>query len=44
MVKVEAILPLVKIISKEKSAYTDAPDKKDPALQRKDLASIDKAI
>lgn len=43
MTKVEAMLFLVEPISKEKSSYTNPFDRKDPALDRRDSAGIDKA-
>lgn len=42
--KTVAMLPLVKPISKEDSQYIDALDKKDRALDMRDLADIDKTI
>ena len=43
MAKGEAILPLVEPISKEESLYTDALDRRDPALDLRDPAGIDEA-
>lgn len=36
------MLPLVKYISKKKSLYINALNKRDSALDKKDLASFDK--
>ena len=43
MAKAKAMLPLVESISKEESPYTDALDRRDLALDRKDPAGIDEA-
>lgn len=43
IVKSEVILPLVKLINKKKSLYIDVLNKKNPALDKKDLASIAEA-
>lgn len=43
MTKVEAMFLLVEPISKEDSLYTNSFDRKDPALDRRDSAGIDKA-
>lgn len=42
MAKVKVILLLVKSINKKKSPYTDALDKRDLALNKRDPASINK--
>lgn len=36
------MLPLIKLINKKKSLYTDIFERKNSALNKKDLASIDK--
>lgn len=41
--KAKTILPLVELISRKKSLYTDAFDRKDPVFDKIDPASINKA-
>lgn len=42
MAKIEAILLLIKPISKEKSLFTDAPDRKNPTSSDKEMSDRSK--